>query len=163
MRVAMVGAFPLHPIGFKGGVEASTWNLIEGLATFSDMEIHLVTTNGALRKGVQVERDGVTYHYLPSWDHLATSTLYMRSRLLIRRKLSEINPDVVHGQDTMHHGYICLKMPYPVVLSNHGIEREEAILRTWAQRPTSSYLERLSSSTILYYDTHLTYPTNPIS
>ncbi len=37
MRVALVGNFPLHPIGFKGGVETSTYNLIEGLLAFEDM------------------------------------------------------------------------------------------------------------------------------
>ncbi len=126
MRIALVGSFPLEPTNFGGGVETSTWNLIEGLATYDDVEIHLITCTSAVPQDLRIERNGVTYHYLRSFDHMQTMTLYMRDRLHVRRKLSEIDPDVVHAQNSQNYGYICLKSGYPTVISVHGIVQEEA-------------------------------------
>lgn len=126
MRVALVGTFPLDPSNFGGGVETSTWNLIEGLSTFDDMEIHLVTGNSSLTKDMQIERDGVLYHYFPSSNRFQTMSLYRQDRQRIGRILSQIQPDVVHAQNSQNYGYICLKTDYPVVISIHGIVQEEA-------------------------------------
>lgn len=126
MRVALVGTFPLHPVSFKGGVETSTWNLIEGLLSFEDMEIHVVTSNNSLRKYIRVVSNSVRYHYLPSPKHWQTLSLYMLDRFRINRKLHEINPDIVHAQNSQNYGYICLKTRFPIVLSVHGIVKEEA-------------------------------------
>ena len=88
MRVALVGTFPLDPSNFGGGVETSTWNLIEGLSTFDDMEIHLVTGNSSLTKDMQIKRDGVLYHYFPSSNRFQTMSLYRQDRQRIGRILS---------------------------------------------------------------------------
>lgn len=127
MRVAMVGPFPLHLGRFGGGVETSTANLIEGLKTFNDVEIHVVTLNSTLKKPVHLDREGVAFHYLPTSGRLQTLTLHMRDRRSIKRALKDINPDIVHAQDALSYGYVCLKAAneYPLVMSIHGIVREE--------------------------------------
>jgi len=126
MRVAMVGPFPLHLRGFGGGVESYASNLIEGLMTFEDMEIHVVTCSRVLRRPVHLERDGVTYHYLPAQARLNTLSLYLLDRRKVHGVLREIDPDIVHAQDSLKYGYICLKTGYPLVMTIHGILREEA-------------------------------------
>jgi glycosyltransferase involved in cell wall biosynthesis len=126
MRVALVGPFPLEPVNFGGGVETSTWNLIEGLKRFEDMEIHLVTLHTSLSQDRCIRNDGVTYHYLPSSNKWQVLTLYRADRRRIHRKLADIAPDVVHAQNSQNYGHICLKSAFPVVISVHGIVQEEA-------------------------------------
>ncbi len=127
MRVALVGPFPLNLERFRGGVETSMANLIEGLKTFTDVELHAITSNSTLKEPLHLERDGVAYHYWPSPAHFQTLTLHRKDRDCADRLLRAINPDVVHGFDALTFGYVCLKSAtgYPTVISVHGIVREE--------------------------------------
>ncbi len=125
MRVAMVGPFPLEPERFGGGVERAASILLEGLITFDDMEIHAVTCSTALTEPRLVEHNGVIYHYLPSRGRLETLTLYAADRRKVHRVLRDIDPDLVHAQDAHKYGYICLQAGYPLVMSLHGIAKEE--------------------------------------
>lgn len=125
MRVALVGPFPLHLGVPSGGVESAVSNLIDGLMSFEDMEIHAVTCSNVLRKYVHLEHNGVTYHYLPSLGRLETLSLYVLDCRSVHRALREIDPDVVHAQDSLKYGYICLKTGYPMVMSIHCILWEE--------------------------------------
>ncbi len=127
MRVALVGPFPLNLERFRGGVETSMANLIEGLKTLAGVELHVVTSNSTLTRPVHLERDGVGYHYWPSPARFQTLTLHRQDRDCAKCLLREINPDVVHGFDALTFGYVCLKSAngYPTVISVHGIIREE--------------------------------------
>ena len=125
MRVALVGPFPLQPGRFSGGVERVASNLVDCLMTFDDLELHAITCTHVVKRAVHLEHSGVTYHYLPSSARLATLSLYVVERRGLRRALREIQPDVVHAQDAIEYGYISLKAGYPLVISVHGIVREE--------------------------------------
>jgi glycosyltransferase involved in cell wall biosynthesis len=127
MRVALVGPCPRNLEQFRGGVETSMANLIGGLKTFDDMELHVVAFDDTLKQPVYLKRDRVTYHYLPSPARFVTITLHRQHRRIAERALSEIKPDVVHAQDSLSHGYVCLHTAkaYPLVMSIHGIVQEE--------------------------------------
>lgn len=125
MRIAIVGPFPLDPERYGGGVERVASILLEGLNTFDDLEIHAITCNTTLKEPRLVKHNGVTYHYLPSWGRLQTLTRDTADRRKVHRVLREIDPDLVHAQDAHRYGYICLKAGYPLVMSLHGVMKEE--------------------------------------
>lgn len=126
MRVALVGRFPLPPFRFGGGVETSTFHLMEGLARMADLDIHLVSLNDRLRSSVTFTDDGITYHYLPSQRRLTTLTGFVLPARRILRTLSHLEPDIVHAQDSLMYGAICLRSPFPTVVSIHSALEEEA-------------------------------------
>lgn len=126
LRIAMVGAFPFHPLRFEGGVEASTWSLIEGLTQIGGVDIHVITTKSTLRTPIRFRHEGVSYHYLPSprrWNTI-TGGYVMKRR--ITSELENLDPHVVHALDAVVHGPLCIGSDYPNVVSVHGIVSEEA-------------------------------------
>jgi glycosyltransferase involved in cell wall biosynthesis len=124
--VALFGSFPPHPVTFVGGVEASTWNLIQGLREIGETDIHVVTLNSSIDQRRTEYHDGVGYHYLPTRNRWQTVTLYRTDTRRVLSTLDDIAPDVVHAQSSQVYGFIALKSSYPVVVSVHGIVAEEA-------------------------------------
>jgi glycosyltransferase involved in cell wall biosynthesis len=125
VRVALVGPYtsPGRP---KGGVEASFQNLLAGLASFGDLELDVLTFAEAPAHEQEVQANGFRLHRLAAPRRFNNLTLYRGARQLLSRALEELQPQVVHGQDALRHGYVCLKTVRnaPVVVSVHGISRE---------------------------------------
>jgi glycosyltransferase involved in cell wall biosynthesis len=126
LRVALIGRFPLEPDTFAGGLETSAANLLAGLQSLGDMELHVITFS-RVTDASHLSRDGISFHYLPAPARLNTLTLHLRTRRTLKRFLKELQPDVLHALDALDSGYICLKSAndYPLVVSIHGIVREE--------------------------------------
>jgi glycosyltransferase involved in cell wall biosynthesis len=125
VRVALVGPYtsPGRP---KGGVEASFQNLLAGLASFDDLELDVLTFAQGPGHEQEVEPDGFRLHRLAAARRFNNVTLYRNSRRALGRALEGLQPQIVHGQDALRHGYVCLKTARhaPVVVSVHGISRE---------------------------------------
>jgi glycosyltransferase involved in cell wall biosynthesis len=109
-----------------GGVESAFSNLVTGLAALQNVEPTVVTFVPEVTESKR-GADGVEVHYLPASRRLGTATLYSRERRILRQILHSSRPDVVHAQDTLRDGYVCLRTQReaPVVVSVHGIVREE--------------------------------------
>lgn len=145
MRVALVGPYPVDTSQFDGGVETSFFGLLEGLKSFDDLELHVVTfVPGA--KEVRRNGDGrVAVTYFPSPVRLNNLILYRPQRRVLREVIGALRPDIVHAQDAISYGYMTLRSvrDVPVVLSVHGIVREEIKymesrldrVRTWLTGP----------------------------
>jgi glycosyltransferase involved in cell wall biosynthesis len=127
VRVVLVGHFPVDPRTFAGGVQTSTANLLGALANLGDLELHLVALTPSLATRRDEVRDGVLFHYVPSPSRLNTLTLHKGARRILQREVDRIRPHVVHALDALDSGYACLRglNAYPVVVSVHGIVREE--------------------------------------
>lgn len=125
MRVAIVGPYSLSTAEFGGGNESATANLIEGLMTFGDIEVHVVTCTRGLRKRACVERNRVVYHLLPTLGRFQTLSMAILERYQIHRELRQIRPDVVHGMDFTMYGRACVESKYPAVVTIHGLLSEE--------------------------------------
>lgn len=125
MRVVLVGPYtsPGRP---KGGVESSFQNLIGGLASFGDLELNVLTFAPALTDEQEVEHDGFRVRRLAAPKRLNNLTLHRGPRRALGHALEELRPEIVHAQDALGHGYVCLKAVShaPVVVSVHGITRE---------------------------------------
>ena len=127
MRVVLVGPYPVDPQQARGGVVASFSALIDGLTAASDIDLHIVTFVPGLEARARRTVGGVPIDYLPGTSRAGNLTLHVRERRALERELEELRPDLVHAQDAVRYGYVCLKAArnVPVVVSVHGIVREE--------------------------------------
>jgi glycosyltransferase involved in cell wall biosynthesis len=162
LRLALVGPYPLDPTRVEGGVEAAFHSLVEGLKALGGLEIHVATLTSDVDRASRIERDGVVIHRLPSPSRLKTLSFHLRDRLTVRRFLDELGPDVVHAQQATDYGYVCLKSgkSYPVVVSIHGIVREEQkYLRDPKQRLRAVVASLLFERYCIGHARFLTQPT----
>ena len=60
MKVAIVGRYPPAPSHIRGGVEAVTLRLSEGLARHHDVDVHVVVAELGRELGTTRGPDGVT-------------------------------------------------------------------------------------------------------
>lgn len=124
MRVALVGPYS-SPGRARGGVESAFQNLLGGLAAQGDLELDVLTFARAAGPG-QDDSNGVRVHRLAAPERFNNLTLYRGSRRALGRALEDLQPQIVHAQDALGHGYVCLRAARraPVVVSVHGIVRE---------------------------------------
>jgi glycosyltransferase involved in cell wall biosynthesis len=131
VRVALVGPYS-GPGRAVGGVESSFQNLLAGLASLGGVELHVLTFTRATASEQDGEANGVRIHRLAAPARFNNVTFYRGSRRALARALEELRPEIVHAQDALGHGYVCLKTAQhaPVVVSVHGIVRETRNLLT---------------------------------
>lgn len=127
MRVALVGPYPVDLTRVQGGVESSFSMLVSGLASLSGLDPYVITFRPALTEPHVTVAEGVTVEYVPGTRRLGNLTLRARERRSLRAILDRVRPDIVHAQDALGYGYVCLKTVQraPVVVSVHGIVREQ--------------------------------------
>ena len=127
MRVALVGPYPLDTSRFGGGVETAFFNLLGGLASFPDVEPHVITFTAGVEKPRHDLSGPAPVLYLPSRARLKNLTFYRDDRRMLGEALADLRPDLVHAQDAVGYGYVTLRTvrDVPVVVSVHGIVREE--------------------------------------
>jgi glycosyl transferase family 4 len=128
MRVLLVGNYPSESPSSGGGVETAFVNLVQGLKEL-DQELDLHVTSLVRRTGQakHAEGEGFVIHFLEPQERLGNLTLHAKQRKDLRRLVLHVQPTVVHAQNAVSHGYACLKAApeFPVVVSVHGIIREE--------------------------------------
>jgi glycosyltransferase involved in cell wall biosynthesis len=136
VRVALVGPYPAEPGCFSSGVESSFATLLAGLASLDDVELDVLTFTRGGDPAQVSDASGVRVHRLSAPQRLNNLTLYRSSRHALARALDELRPEIVHAQNTLRDGYVCLRAArqVPVVVTVHGIVREERKLQTGPRR-----------------------------
>lgn len=130
MKIAILTQYPLNPKYIRGGVESSMVGLIEELKKFDDLQIHVVTSTKFIDIEKVVNNDNLTIHYVPSPKLPQLTTSLTIDQYKLKRKIYEINPDLVNAHMTAPlYGFPALKTKYPVIVTVHGILSEEA--KTW--------------------------------
>lgn len=96
--------------------------LLEGFSLFpDDVQIHVISCTRQAMNSPAKLADNIYYHSvkLPSWGMM--KSLFMVSSRLVRKKLLEIGPDIVHGQGTEREcAMAAVKSGYPNILTIHG-------------------------------------------
>lgn len=107
-------------------MDVSFANLVAGLAA-EGVEPHVLTFVPGLERSRHTTVDGIPVAYLPGTRRLGNLARHARERRALAAALEQLRPDVVHAQDALLYGYVCLKteLDAPVVVSVHGIVREE--------------------------------------
>lgn len=101
--------------------------LLEGFkALGSDVEVHVVSCLQQMpRRSPAKLADNIFYHplHVPKIGWLRTG--YQGCIRATRRKLQEIQPDIVHGQGTERDCAMCaVRSGFPAVLTLHGVMRD---------------------------------------
>jgi glycosyltransferase involved in cell wall biosynthesis len=125
VRLALVGPYR-NPVRPKGGVESSFQNLLAGLVSFGDLKLDVLTFAPSLADEEELEGNGFRVHRLGAPERFNNLTRHRGARRALRRALEDLQPQVVHAQEALGYGYVCLKTvrDAPVVVSVHGITRE---------------------------------------
>lgn len=142
-RVAIVTQFPLNPQVPSGGVEAVSVNLVAGLATFPDLDVHVVTIDAHGAKEEQTTWAGATIHRLPYLGRSTLTNAIGVGRQQIHRYVTSLTPDIVHAHDT--YGLMVKGLPMPRVFTIHGFIYGDTLVSgqrlAWIRAQIWRYLE----------------------
>ena len=123
MRVALLTLYPIDGSRIQGGVRAVTFNLVRGLRSYSDLDIHVVHCHSDVDADRMVQDGNVSIHYLAQPRKHIRPNL-MRAIGQVRRKLREIRPDVVNSH--LSQFTVAAMDDYPTVWTIHGLAFREA-------------------------------------
>ena len=125
MRVAMLGQYPLDESRILGGVEAVMVPLLQGLAHFEDLEVHVLSCQPGVDERVERTVSGWPLHLLRR-RRLGRITFHQRDVANMGRWLRTLQPDLVHAQGMGIYAAAAAHSPYPHVVTTHGIFSREA-------------------------------------
>lgn len=128
MKVVLIGPYPLNIDKISGGIEAVIVYLLDGLRGIDDLNIQIVSCIKAITEEKIIEKDGVKVHYLPSSRRFGNITFGIVDRYRIKKKIRELNPDIVHSQNQTRESYAAIETGYPTVITVHGALHKEAKL-----------------------------------
>ncbi|TAK99097.1 MAG: glycosyltransferase [Verrucomicrobia bacterium] len=112
--------------------------LLQGLAGVRELEVHVISCAREPMQSPAKLADNIFFHSLPVGKLGWMRTLYAGCIRATRRKLREINPDLVHGQGTERDCAMAAVLSgFPNVLTLHGIMAEMATVLN--ARPGSFY------------------------
>jgi glycosyltransferase involved in cell wall biosynthesis len=132
-RVAIVADYPESSDRVDGGVEAVTSYLVDAMARFADIEVHVVTFKEGIDGVEVVEQENCVRHSIP-YARFGSLTGLLGDQLALNARLADIRPDVVHSQGGGHHGIVAKRSGYPTVVTIHGIPSLEGVSRTGFRR-----------------------------
>lgn len=142
IKLAIVSEFPHQPGVIRGGVESVTQSLTNGLGSFNELELHVVSPTSRKSDGIE-KRDGVTVHWLGLNKLPGFVSYWTTTRYAIHRCLQQINPQITHFQAL---GGWTLGYSAPYVFTVHGIAERDILFQNGAmlrlRRNTIAVVER---------------------
>jgi glycosyltransferase involved in cell wall biosynthesis len=140
MKIALLTTDNREP--FKDHANPQPWfgtapeALLQGFAQLKDVEVHVICCLRQPAPSPPKLADNIWYHSLvvPKWGWMTTG--FQGCIRAVRRKLREIQPDLVHGQGTERESALCAVFSgFPNVLTIHGNMR--SVARVHQARPFS--------------------------
>ncbi len=126
MKVAILTHFPDELDSPNGGVEAVNVILSTSLAKLSGISVHVVTLSSECKKVEVVSERGITIHRLPRGIGNELLNAIGGGRKTILAYLEELQPDLVHANDT--YGIMSSDLPFPQVFTIHGFIYEDTLV-----------------------------------
>jgi glycosyltransferase involved in cell wall biosynthesis len=117
-KVAIATHFPADPESPRGGVEAVSVNLVRSLASFDDLDVHVVTLHSGVMASAITDWYGARLHRLPRQGGSELANATGAGRRQIHAYLRSLAPDVVHAHDT--YGLMVKGLDLPRVFTIHG-------------------------------------------
>ncbi len=127
LRVALLGLYPDDPTLVTGGVEAVVSVLAAALATYSDLEVHVVSARPGLTTTEREQHGAVIVHRVPE-PRLGRLFLHRPARGWLHRVLRTIQPAVVHAHGSGVYVDAAGSSGVPSVVTLHGVVAQEARL-----------------------------------
>lgn len=128
LRVALATLYPTDPSRIPGGMRSVTYNLVQGLRQWPDLEIHVVHCHSEVAQDRDVREGSVTLHYraMPQRRVIPNSLLAIPR---VQQMLHELQPDIVNAHAS-HYAVASLRAGCRTVLTIHGVLRREAAIYT---------------------------------
>jgi len=121
-KVLIVGPYPEEEGKTRGGVQAVTYYLSEGLAALGDLDVHVITlVHGLSEVKTRKSKFGANVHLVPLFEKFGATTMYAIDTSRIRREMRSIDPDIVHVHTQTVYPLAALERGYPSVLTPHGV------------------------------------------
>lgn len=125
LRVALLSLYPDDPARVMGGVEAVVAVLAAELATYADLEVHVISGRPGLTTTEEERRGAVVVHRVPE-PRLGRLFLYRPERAGLHRALRAIRPGVVHAHGSGVYVDAAITSGVPAVVTLHGVVSQEA-------------------------------------
>lgn len=146
--VAWISSFPVEwlpdapePLRRLPREHPSSWQrvLLEQLENISDLRLHILVLRKQFACNSTFERNGVTFHLIKTPGGFRAPSLFWVDTMLIRRKLTEIQPGLVHAWGTERGAaLVANRLGWPRIVTIQG-------LMTWyGQIVTPSLHDRLA-------------------
>ncbi|MEK6733182.1 MAG: glycosyltransferase family 4 protein [Candidatus Omnitrophota bacterium] len=124
MRIAILGPYPIDGEinNIYGGVQAVVVNMIKGLSRFQGLEIHVIAASGSIKKNKDFILKGIHIHGIPIDRKFGNITFYARTRKMICKKITGVNPDLIHSHMFGYYTLAGLDSGHKnIVVSTHGL------------------------------------------
>lgn len=143
LKVAIVTQFPHDTNRPHGGVEAVSVNLTKALASFDDLDIHVVTQDPQSTTATTISWENATIHQLPKPEGNTLTNAVFDGRKQITTYLEELKPDLIHAHDT--YGIMIKGIAIPRVFTIHGFIYGDTLLSgkrfSWLRSKIWQYVE----------------------
>jgi glycosyltransferase involved in cell wall biosynthesis len=150
LRVAIVGIYPRDPKVLRGGVEAVTLRLSQGLARTPGVdEVHVVVCEAGRPIGTSRPAPNLTVHSIGGSRRFGNLLFSRPDRRRIARALRHLAPDVVHAHSAHREALGAIESGLPTVVTIHGIlEVEIGLERSLRRRFRNLFRRRLVASAL---------------
>ena len=144
MRVALLTFYPQDLSISPGGIRTVSYNLVEGLRAYSDLELQVIHCHSDVERDRSVSDGNVTVIYLAMPRRRIVPNL-VKSVGRVMREVRALEPDLVHAH-AGHFAYAGVKAGYPTVYTIHGVlSRERKIY-------THTLFDRLRYGMLAHYE-----------
>ncbi len=131
MRVVLLGDFPVNPNVLTGGPQSVLAYLVKGFGDHPSIDLHVVSLAPGLDRDRVDHWAGATIHYVGK-PRLPIETLFLRIRRAVHRVLDDIQPEIVHAQDSRLSSWLATESGYPTVITAHSVHGQETKYRSSA-------------------------------
>jgi len=124
LKVALPTLYPVDPSRVPGGVRSVTFNLLHGLLSYSDLEIHVLHCHSEVAQDREVREGNATLHFraMPR-QRIVPNTVAAVGK--VQRMLQELDPGVANPHSA-HYAVAALRAGLPTVYTVHGVAFREA-------------------------------------
>jgi glycosyltransferase involved in cell wall biosynthesis len=121
MRIVLGTVYPYDESQVRGGVEAAALSLADALAKHDDLDLHVVSCQGNLKRSFSERRGRATFHWLATGRHFNGIRAATLSPWRLKKIYEHINPDIIHAQGFSEYA-LAAPANIPMVLTIHGVE-----------------------------------------
>jgi glycosyltransferase involved in cell wall biosynthesis len=121
LKVVLGTSYPNDESRVRTGVEAVGLHLVRALAERSDVELHVVTCNSAVRRDRVEQRGNATFHWLATARRLYGLRAVTVDSWRVRRVYDRLRPDVIHSNGCFEYAIAC-RPEGKLALVVHGVE-----------------------------------------
>ncbi len=149
MKVAIAGIYPEDPDIIRGGVEAVTLRLSQGLARTEGVEVHVVVCDASRPVGIHQPEPDLHIHSIGGSRKLGNLLLGIPDRRRIAQAIRAIGPDVVHAHSADRFALGAIESGLPALVTVHGIIEIESQLEPTLPGRLRGYMRNRIAATAL--------------